>query len=145
MAGHHALAFWARGFAPLSAALVLVLAFSAPPAEAPPFAYVTNRTSAGTVSVIDTATNTVVATVGVGSFPLSVAVTPNGQRAYVTNQSSNNVSVIDTATNAVVATVPVGLAPKGVAITPDGKLAYVANGGAAGFVTNPRGSLSMRR
>jgi hypothetical protein len=39
MGGHHALASWARGFASLSAALVLVLAFSAPPAEAAPFAY----------------------------------------------------------------------------------------------------------
>ncbi len=34
-----------------------------------PFAYVTNASS-GTVSVIYTATNTVVATVPVGSFPL---------------------------------------------------------------------------
>jgi YVTN family beta-propeller protein len=105
-----------------SAALVLVLAFSARPAEAAPFAYVTNYNFAGTVSVIDTATNTVVATVDVGSFPLSVAVTPNGQRAYVTNQSSKSVSVIDAATNAVVATVPVGLGPQGVRSPPTGNL-----------------------
>src|SRR5262249_51420063 len=123
---------WLRA---LSLGLLGVMLVSTP-AEAKPFAYVTNYNFVGTGSVIDTATNTVVATIGVGSFPLSVAVTPNGQRAYVTNQSSNNVSVIDTATNAVMATVPVGLAPQGVAITPDGKLAYVANGGAAGFVTN---------
>ncbi len=39
------------------------------------FAYVANR-NPGSVSVIATATNTVVATVGVGTFPLGVAITP---------------------------------------------------------------------
>jgi len=74
--------------------------------------YVTNEFFSGTVSVIDTATNTVVATVPVGSFPLGVAVTPAGTRVYVANRSSSGtVSVIDTATNTVVATVPVGSAP----------------------------------
>jgi YVTN family beta-propeller protein len=81
------------------------------------------------VSVIDTATNTVVATVPVGSFPFGVAITPDGTHAYVTNQDSHTVSVIDTATNTVVATVPVGTesAPREVAITPDGTHAYVTN------------------
>jgi YVTN family beta-propeller protein len=44
---------------------MLVAAFSARPAEAAPFAYVANFIG-NTVSVIDTATNTVVATVPVG-------------------------------------------------------------------------------
>ena len=79
------------------------------------------------VLVIDTATNTVVATIAVGQTPFGVAITPDGTRAYVTNQNSNTVSVIDTATNTVVATIPVGLRPAGVAITPDGTRAYVAN------------------
>src|SRR5262244_2845507 len=62
------------------------------PAEAKPFAYVTNSAS-NTVSVIDTATNTVVATVPVGSVPLGVAITPDGTRAYVANPGSGTVSV----------------------------------------------------
>src|SRR5262245_49048691 len=95
------------------------------PAEAKPFAYVTNP-GAGTISVIDTATNTVVATVPVGGAPRWVAITPDGTRAYVTNVGA--VSVIDTATNTVVATVPVGNSPQGVAITPDGTRAYVTIG-----------------
>jgi YVTN family beta-propeller protein len=70
-------------------------------------AYVANQNS-NNVSVIDTATNTVVATVAVGTFPFGVALTPDGTRAYVTNQNSNNVSVVDIATNTVVATVAVG-------------------------------------
>ena len=69
-----------------------------------------------TVSVIDTATNTVVATIAVGGF--GIAITPDGTRAYVTNEFSNTVSVIDTATNTVVATIPVGSLPLWVAITP---------------------------
>src|SRR5215831_313246 len=96
------------------------------PAEAQPFAYVTNINS-NTVSVIATATNTVVATVPVGTNPFGVAITPDGTHAYVTNGSSDTVSVIATATNTVVATVSVGSLPVGVAITPDGTHAYVAN------------------
>jgi YVTN family beta-propeller protein len=78
---------------------------------------VTIQTS-NSVSVIDTASNTVVATVGVGMNPFGVAITPDGTRAYVTNANSSSVSVIDTASNTVVATVGVGGLPEGVAITP---------------------------
>jgi YVTN family beta-propeller protein len=82
----------------------------------------------GLVSVINTASNTVVATVTVGVDPFGVAVTPDGTHAYVTNLSSNTVSVIDTATNTVeAAAVAVGTEPIAVAVTPDGKHAYVAN------------------
>jgi len=98
------------------------------PAEAQPFAYVTNFSS-NTVSVIDTATNTVVATVPVGTNPEGVAITPDGTRAYVANNGSGTVSLIDTASNTVVATVQVGTNPEGVAITPDGTHAYVTNAG----------------
>jgi YVTN family beta-propeller protein len=67
----------------------------------PFFAYVANNSS-NNVSVIDTVTNTVVATILVGLSPNGVAFTPNGKRAYVANWSSNNVSVIDTATKSLV-------------------------------------------
>jgi outer membrane autotransporter protein len=79
------------------------------------------------VSVINTATNTVVATFGVGSQPFGVAVSPDGTRAYVTNSASNTVSVVDTATNTVVTTFAAGNSPFGVSFSPDGKQAYVAN------------------
>jgi YVTN family beta-propeller protein len=51
-------------------------------------------------------------------YPSTVAITPDGSHAYVTNYNSNSVSVIDTATNTVTATVGVGEHPNGVAITP---------------------------
>ena len=49
-------------------------------------AYITN-TGSNTVSVIDTATNTVTATIPVGGEPYSVAVSPDGSKVYVANQS----------------------------------------------------------
>jgi YVTN family beta-propeller protein len=127
----------ARGFMALFAMLAMGLGSMASAAEAAPFAYVANN-GLTTVSVIDTATNTVVATVPVGNLPNGVAVTPDGKHAYVTwllaNNVSGNVSVIDTATNMVVANGRGGACPRrgrhpgwGVAITPDGKHAYVAN------------------
>ena len=57
-------------------------------------------------------TNTVVATVTVGSAPYGVAITPDGTRVYVSNTLSNNVSVIDTSTNTVMATVAVENGPR---------------------------------
>jgi YVTN family beta-propeller protein len=93
-------------------------------AQAQTRAYVTTSGSLGNsdfVSVIDTATNAVVATIPVGFSPFHIAITPDGARAYVANQgSTNTVSVIDTATNRVLATIPGGFSPVGVAITPDG-------------------------
>jgi YVTN family beta-propeller protein len=41
-----------------------------------------------TVSVIDTETNTVIATIKVGQQPLGAAVTPDGRRLYVVNKFS---------------------------------------------------------
>ena len=90
------------------------------------YAYVTNFGS-DSISVINTATNTVTTTIKVGNSPIGVAITPNGAYAYVTNEVSGSVSVINTATNTVTTTIKVGNAPAGVAITPNGARAYVTN------------------
>ena len=74
--------------------------------------YVANSVNSTSVSVIDGADNTVVATVAIGGYPEGVAVNPTTNRIYVANRSvSNNVSVIDGASNTVVATVVVGSRP----------------------------------
>ena len=88
--------------------------------------YVANYNS-NTVSVINTATNTVTATVAVGTHPEAIAV--SGGYAYVTNSGSSNVSVINLSTNTVTATIPVdsGSGPYGVAVS--GGYAYVVNVG----------------
>ena len=49
-----------------------------------------------TVSVIDPATNTVVATIPVGDSPYGVAINPTNGLVYVTNVHSNTVSVVST-------------------------------------------------
>ena len=95
-------------------------------------AYVTNGGSdtiggAGTVSMVDTATNTVTGTVAVGTSPRALAITADGAKVYVANTVSNNVSVINTATNTVISTVTVGTSP--LAITASGAKVYVANAG----------------
>ena len=72
-----------------------------------------------TVSVIDTATNTVLGTIAVGPDPVGVAVNSNGNLVYVANNGSNTVSVIDTTQGllgAVTATITVGTSPYGVAV-----------------------------
>jgi YVTN family beta-propeller protein len=92
------------------------------------FAYITNASS-NNVSVINTATNSVMATVAVGSYPYGVSVSPDGTKVYVANYGSNSVSVINTATNTVMATVAVGSYPYGVSVSPDGTKVYVANWG----------------
>lgn len=97
-------------------------------AAAAPFAYISNQLD-DNLSVIDTATNTVTATVTVGDFPDAVAVNPAGTRVYVTNRGDNTVSVVNTATNTAIATVPVGLDPRGVVVNPAGTRVYVANNG----------------
>ncbi|MHB8101362.1 MAG: PKD domain-containing protein [Methanosarcina sp.] len=91
-----------------------------------PYAYITNEYE-NTVSVIDTATNTVTATIPVGSNPIGVAVSPDGTKVYAANYYGKTVSVIDTATNTVIATVNVGSSPNGIAVSPDGTKVYVTN------------------
>ena len=78
--------------------------------------YVANRAS-NSVSVIDTATDRVVATVdsGIGLGSKWIAITPDGARAYVNNAFSRNpgtVSVIDTTSGMVVGDVEGGAQPE---------------------------------
>jgi len=49
----------------------------------------------GTVSVINGATNTVIATIPVGTWPVGVAYDPSNGYIYVTNFDSGTVSVIN--------------------------------------------------
>ncbi len=89
-------------------------------------AYVTSINT-NTVSVIDTSTNSVAATIPVGSGPAGVVVSPDGTTAYVSNSNDGTLSVIDTATNSVTATISTGGTPGFSAISPDGKTLFVPN------------------
>jgi len=92
-------------------------------------AYITNNQS-NNVSVIDTRTNEVTATVPVGAGPWGVAVSPDGRKVYTANWYYT-VSVIDTATNAVTS-IPniwngIGGNAIGIAISRDGRRVYASN------------------
>jgi YVTN family beta-propeller protein len=77
--------------------------------------YVSNGGDAN-VSVIDTASNQVVATIPVGQRPWNMALTPDGKKLYVANGRSNSVSVIDTAERVKLHDIAVGKLPWGVVI-----------------------------
>ena len=89
------------------------------------YAYVSNQ-SAGMLSVLDLATNTVSTTIPMGANPTTVKFSADGTRAYVTNEFSNAVYVVDTATK-VSGTIAVGTTPIDIVLSPDGRTAYVTN------------------
>lgn len=110
------------------------------PAESRQRVYVADSTSA-LVLVIDAKTNTIVASIPVGTQPFAVAVSPDGRRLYVANRLDGTVSVIDTKTNK-----PIGLVngldlPTDLAITPDGTRVYVTN---MGNTTNTVSAIDTR-
>jgi YVTN family beta-propeller protein len=84
------------------------------------------------LSVIDGATNTVVATVPTGNVPRGIAFNPQSDLVYCSNYGSDNVTVIDGATNAVVATVAVGDGPTALFHNPATNTMYCSNVGAPG-------------
>lgn len=84
------------------------------------------------ISVIDTATNVVVATIADPAIdnPEIVVFSPDGTRAYVPNLPGNLLVVIDTASRTVASTIPFPLgAPFVVAASPDGRRLYVTQRG----------------
>ena len=71
-----------HGAAALVTLALVAFAMNVSSVRAEPFFYVTNNGN-DTVSVIDTATNSITATVPVGARPSGVAITPDGSFAYV--------------------------------------------------------------
>jgi YVTN family beta-propeller protein len=96
--------------------------------------YVTNS-QGSTVTIIDTATNTVVGVIDGFDGPSGFAITPNGNTAYVNNYggpkagsgNGTTVSVVDLNTDTITGTITVGQAPASLAITPNGEFVYVIN------------------
>ena len=103
------------------------LAAAAPlPARSEPFAYITNQGSHD-VSVIDLATQKLVATVPVGRSPAGVVASSRAGRVFVSNPDSKTISVIDMRTQKVVATLAAGQGPVGIDAAPDGSRLYAAD------------------
>ena len=95
------------------------------------YAYVTNSRG-GSLSVIDTTTHAITASVTINTGPPRyISFTPDGRHAYVSVYTDdglvNAVLVVNTAANAVTASIPVGGHPYALAATPDGRKVYVPN------------------
>lgn len=94
--------------------------------------YVANGND-GTVSVIDTTSNTVSQTITVGNILSDITISPNGNTLYVLSYDESNVNlpgtlnIISTSTNKVTDTMDAGDDPSSVLVTPSGGKLYVAN------------------
>lgn len=82
----------------------------------------------GNISVIDTATNAIVASVPDAQAPSRLAIGPRGGRGFVTDSGSNSVTAFNPISgNVVGAPVAVGSSPAGIAIGQSGSVAYVTS------------------
>lgn len=87
---------------------------------------ITVNPDSNSVTLVDTASRSVVAELSVGVDPRSVAVSPDGATAYVANQGSDEISAVDLAARVVVTSVAVGDRPIGIAASPNGRFLAVA-------------------
>lgn len=116
------------GFARILVLLSALAASAAPALAAGPKAYVGNFKDS-TVSVIDTGTERVVATVPVAAGPDGIMVAPGGRSVFVSGSGASTVSEIDASTDRVARNIDVGKGPQGLAMTADGKWLLVAVNG----------------
>lgn len=86
--------------------------------------------STGELNVVDTADFKVIKVIALppGSRPMSVKVSLDGRRIYVSNGRAGTVSVLDSRNYGLLNTIKVGTRPWGMALSPDGRFLYTANG-----------------
>jgi len=90
--------------------------------------YVTGYGIGNTLTVIDGATNSIIAVAPIDYNPWGVAVNPNTNRIYVVNTYSDySISAIDGDTHAVLARIPVSAVPLEVAVNAITNRIYVAS------------------
>lgn len=89
-------------------------------------AYVANLAS-GSLSVLDTSSNTISDTIPLSINTYGAAVNPAGTRVYIVDNLNNTLTVLNTADNSIVDTVSVGDYPVAVTVNPAGTVAYVSN------------------
>ncbi len=81
----------------------------------------------GSVSILDTARQRVVATLPVGREPTAIHLSANGDFAYIANSGSNSVTVLDLALRRTAVVLGVGEKPVQARISPDGASLVVTN------------------
>ncbi len=83
----------------------------------------------GRVAVVDPARGRIVASIPTGVYPVHIAFSADGRKAYVSDYVSNDIAVIDVHQRRKLATIslqdnptgPPGLHPHGLALSPDGR------------------------
>src|SRR5262245_39243211 len=107
--------------------------------------YITNEAS-GDLSVIDAATNKVIATIPLGKRPRGIHITPDRKHIFVAlsgspfappgvdestlpppDKSADGIGIVDVERNQFLRLMPVGSDPEEMALSPDGGKLYVAN------------------
>jgi YVTN family beta-propeller protein len=114
-------------------------------AEAPSYLVFVSNERSGDVTVIDGASDAVVATFPVGKRPRGIHATPDGKRLFVTlsgsprmapgvdenrapaDKTADGLGVIDAATRKLIDRWHVGSDPEQFAVSKDGKFAFIAN------------------
>jgi YVTN family beta-propeller protein len=74
-----------------------------------------SNAQAKTVSVYDSRTRGLIATIEDGEVPVGIQMSPNGRRAFVANTGANRISVIDVKTRKVIRAFTTGKTPDGMA------------------------------
>jgi YVTN family beta-propeller protein len=91
-----------------------------------------NAENDGTVVLFDAVNYKMIKPIEIGKpgliKPMSVLLSPDASRLYVSTGRGQKVFTVDTATNTVIGSVTVGKRPWGIALSPDGKTLYSANG-----------------
>jgi YVTN family beta-propeller protein len=91
-----------------------------------------NAENDGTVVLFDAVNYKMIKPIEIGKpgliKPMSVLLSPDASRLYVSTGRGQKVFTVDTATNSVIGSVTVGKRPWGIALSPDGKTLYSANG-----------------
>ena len=106
-------------------AAVLAAGLLAPLGASAQFAFASNEKD-GTLSVIDTTKDEVVASINAGRTPRGMAASVDGRRLYVSDQKINALRIIDLATRTPTGSVDLGESPEGVGRSADGKWIAVA-------------------
>lgn len=94
-------------------------------------------TNQDAITLFDTGTNTISATIPLPADSLSAIITPDGTRIYAADSDIANVNVIDVATNTVIANIPTigaGMGAFDIIVNPSGTRVYISNN-TSGFVT----------
>lgn len=80
----------------------------------------------GTVSVVDTRSAAVNATIPVGNGPHGMAASLDGRKVFVSLDGGTSVAVLDAASERMTGRIEVGKSPHGLALLPDGRTLLVA-------------------